>query len=77
MVYFGITSRTARPTSTGQRAASHAVLPDGPAKAAGIAAGEAAAAAMIAHRANDGSATPVAYTPQGRQDAIDIQFAGA
>jgi hypothetical protein len=45
------------------RAASLATIPDGTGKTAGIAVGEAAAAAMIALRANDGSATPLPYTP--------------
>jgi hypothetical protein len=44
------------------RATSLARIPDGPAKTSGIAAGEAAAAAMIAQRANDGSGTPMPYT---------------
>ena len=38
-------------------------MPDGSAKADGIAAGDAAAAAMIALRANDGSSPPQFYTP--------------
>jgi hypothetical protein len=45
------------------RANSLARIADGPAKANGIAAGEAAADAMIRHRAGDGSATPMPYTP--------------
>jgi hypothetical protein len=45
------------------RASSLAAIPDGPAKNAGIAAGEAAAAAMIAARADDGSGTPEFYMP--------------
>ena len=40
------------------RAASLAAIPDGPAKEAGIAVGEDAAAAMLLLRANDGSARP-------------------
>lgn len=41
-----------------------AAVPDGPAKTAGIAIGEAAAAAILANRTNDGSATAAcAYTP--------------
>ena len=44
-------------------AASLAPIPDGPAKTAGIAAGEAAAAAMIAKRAADGSQVPQFYVP--------------
>jgi hypothetical protein len=49
-------------------AASLASLPDGPAKTGGIAAGEAAAEAMLAERANDGrfaSFTPVEGTDPG------------
>ena len=38
-------------------------IPDGPAKTDGIAAGDAAAAAMIALRANDGSSPPQFYIP--------------
>jgi hypothetical protein len=45
------------------RAASLAAIPDGPAKTTGIATGEAAAAAMIAARFNDGSAPPEFYLP--------------
>jgi hypothetical protein len=45
------------------RAISLSAIPDGQAKADGIAAGEAAAAAMIAERANDSSAPPQFYMP--------------
>jgi hypothetical protein len=45
------------------RANSLAAIPNGQAKDDGIAVGEAAAAAMIADRANDGSAPPQFYTP--------------
>ncbi len=45
------------------RAQSLAAIADGTAKTDGIAAGEAAAAAMIAQRLNDGSGSPVPYTP--------------
>jgi hypothetical protein len=45
------------------RASSLATIPNGPAKDAGIAVGEAAAAAMIAARANDGSGPPEFYLP--------------
>jgi len=38
-------------------------IPDGSAKTDGIATGDAAAAAMIALRANDGSSPPQFYTP--------------
>lgn len=46
-----------------QRADSLATIPDGQAKNDGIAVGEAAAAAMIASRTNDGSAPPQFHTP--------------
>lgn len=39
-------------------------IPDGPEKAAGIAAGEQASAAVLARRADDGAATPEAYRPR-------------
>lgn len=45
------------------RASSLAMIPNNPAKSAGIAVGESAAAAMIAARANDGSGTPAFYMP--------------
>jgi hypothetical protein len=45
------------------RAASLAMIPEGPGKSAGIAVGEAAAAAMIAARTNDGSETSEIYMP--------------
>lgn len=45
------------------RAKSLASIPDGPAKSGGIAVGEAAASAMIAARANDGSAPAQFYMP--------------
>jgi hypothetical protein len=45
------------------RAASLSAIPDGAAKVNGIAAGEAAAAAMIALRANDGSGPPEFFLP--------------
>jgi hypothetical protein len=46
-----------------QRANSLATIPDGQAKNDGIAVGEAAAAAMVANRTNDGSAPPQFHTP--------------
>ena len=46
-----------------QRDISLATIPDGQAKNDGIAVGEAAAAAMVADRANDGSAPPQFHTP--------------
>jgi hypothetical protein len=45
------------------RATSLAAIPDGHAETDGLAVGEAAAAAMIANRANDGSAPPQFYLP--------------
>jgi PAP2 superfamily len=45
------------------RDASLASIPDGQAKTDGIAVGIAVAAAMLANRANDGSAPPLTYTP--------------
>ena len=48
------------------RAASLAAIPDGPAKDAGIAVGEDAAAAMLLLRANDGWDAVVIYTPGTR-----------
>lgn len=52
-----------QPTLDSQLAASLALIPDGQAKLDGIATGQAAAAAMIALRASDGSAPPKFYTP--------------
>ena len=46
-----------------KRANSLATIPDGQSKTDGIAVGEAAAAAMIANRTNDGSAPPQFHTP--------------
>jgi len=45
------------------RASSLATIPDSPAKTAGIAVGQAAAAAMIAARANDGSSPATFFLP--------------
>ena len=45
------------------RAASLAAIPDGPEKAEGVLAGGAAAAAMLARRANDGAAPPQFHVP--------------
>src|SRR5215471_7659666 len=45
------------------KAASLGAIPDSPAKTAGMAVGEAAAAAMIARRAADGSGPPAFYLP--------------
>lgn len=50
-------------TLDAQLAASLALIPDGQAKLDGIATGQAAAAAMIALHASDGSAPPKFYTP--------------
>jgi hypothetical protein len=52
------------------RAASLAALPDGAAKINGMAAGEAAAAAMIALRANDGSSPPAFYLPPSADPGV-------
>ncbi|HEY0818021.1 MAG TPA: DUF3455 domain-containing protein [Rhizobacter sp.] len=49
--------------------AALAKLPDGPAKAAGIAAGEKAAAAVLARRLDDGAATPERYRPHAAAGA--------
>jgi hypothetical protein len=61
------TLATLRPGSAaaldGMRVLSLAAIPDGPAKDAGIAAGEDAAAAMLLLRANDGWNAIVPYTP--------------
>jgi hypothetical protein len=58
---------TLRPSNTetldGLRAASLAVIPDGPEKEAGILIGEEAAAAMLILRAGDGWDATVPYTP--------------
>jgi hypothetical protein len=51
------------PALDAARAQSLAAIPDGPAKDAGIAVGEAAAAAMLLLRANDGWDAIVPYTP--------------
>ena len=51
------------PALDAARAQSLAAIPDGPAKDAGIAVGEAAAAAMLLLRANDGWNAVVPYTP--------------
>jgi hypothetical protein len=45
------------------RAASLAMIPEGPGKSNGLAVGEAAAAAMIALRSNDGASPPEFYLP--------------
>lgn len=52
------------------RANSLAMIANGPAKSAGIAAGEAAAAAMIAARANDGSAPPAFSLPSSSNPGV-------
>ncbi len=53
-----------QPTLDMQRAASLALIPDGDAKTHGVATGDAAATAMIALRANDGSSPPKFYIPE-------------
>ncbi len=50
-------------TLDAERTRTLAAIPDGPAKTAGIAVGEAAASAIMAHRASDGASIPVPYTP--------------
>jgi hypothetical protein len=50
-------------TLDGLRAASLAMIPDGQSKDDGIAVGEAAAAALLALRSNDGAGAVVPYTP--------------
>lgn len=50
-------------TLDGRVATSLAAIPDGPAKIAGIATGEAAAAAVLLSRVGDGASTPATYTP--------------
>lgn len=57
-----------------ERAASLALIADGPAKDAGIAIGEAAALAMIAARASDGSASVPNYIPPAGLPAGDWQL---
>ncbi|HEU0140601.1 MAG TPA: vanadium-dependent haloperoxidase [Bryobacteraceae bacterium] len=59
------------------RADSLARIPEGPAKSAGIAAGEAAANAMIAARASDGSEPPEVYTPPPSPKPGEWQLTGA
>lgn len=58
------------------RAASLAGISDGDAKQAGLAVGEAAAAAMVAHRTNDGSAPPEFHQPSST-DAGEWQLTPA
>jgi hypothetical protein len=53
-----------------KRADSLATIADGPAKTDGIAAGEAAAVALLAERANDGSTPPQFYQPAGRDPGL-------
>jgi len=52
------------------RVASLAGLPDGPAKVKGIAVGEAAAAAMIAARSDDGSTPPQFHVPESSDPGV-------
>jgi hypothetical protein len=60
--YFGADAATGAALNA-DRAASLALIPDGPPKTNGIVAGEAAAAALIALRAGDGSSPPANYLP--------------
>ena len=50
-------------TLDASRAAALAEIPEGQAREDGVAVGEAAAAAILAHRADDGAGVVVAYTP--------------
>jgi hypothetical protein len=72
VTYFSSAANTA--VLDAERAASLAVIPDGPAKTAGIAVGEAAAQAMIAARANDGSAPVPNYVPPAGLPAGEWQL---
>jgi len=62
MTYFGGNADTAA-ALTAARTTSLASIPDGPAETDGVAIGEAAAAAMTALRANDGSTPAQFYVP--------------
>jgi hypothetical protein len=53
---------------------SLALIPDGPAKDAGIETGHAAAAAVLASRADDGSAVPGSYVPPFSDDPGEYQL---
>ena len=66
--YFGADPATALALNA-DRAASLALIPDGTAKTNGIAAGEAAAAALIALRASDGSSPLLNFLPGTGLDA--------
>ncbi len=57
-------------TLNGAYATSLAAIPDGPRKAAGIATGQAAAAAMIAARANDGSSPLEFFVPTSSNPGV-------
>lgn len=52
------------------RASSLAAIPDGPAKTSGIAVGEAAAAAMLANRLNDGSTVAEFHLPASTDPGV-------
>lgn len=52
------------------RAASLAAIPDGPAKSTGITVGEAAAAAILAVRLNDGSTVPAFHVPPSTDPGV-------
>jgi hypothetical protein len=66
--YFGGDAATAAALNA-DRAASLALIPDGPSKTNGIAAGEAAAAALIALRVGDGSSPATNFLPAAPLDA--------
>ena len=57
-------------TLNAKYALSLAAIPDGPAKAAGIATGQAAAVAMIAARANDGSSPLEFFLPTSSNPGV-------
>jgi hypothetical protein len=63
--YFGsgVNNAAIAGTLAGARTSSLASIPDGQSEADGVAVGEAAAAAIIANRANDGSSPPQFFVP--------------
>ena len=65
-----------QPTLHAQYAASLAAIADGPAKRRGIAVGEAAAAAMIAARTDDGRFGPFRFTAGSGPGVVEAGAAG-
>jgi hypothetical protein len=63
---------TQRATLDASYAASLAGIADGPAKAGGVAIGQAAAAAILALRSADGSTAPMPYTPGAAPGAYQL-----